>query len=109
MKNIRTNGAATAAETTTTTQTDNLPVPQRKRGEGVFAFYKRQDEARQEAAREKLKNTKKVLTIELGALEYGQLVAGALVHSATPEELAAYFIGENICEWVNRDFIIEEA
>jgi|ERR1035441_4419426 hypothetical protein len=107
MKN-KTNGTAPRAAKTTTTKPAKTLMELR-----LESFRRIDAEDRKRAAKEKAASARryratKTLTVTVSADIYGFLYAAAVIHDATPEIIASAFLEQQITEWANADFMLED-
>jgi hypothetical protein len=107
MKN-KTNGTARGAAKTTKNK------PGKTLGELRIESFQRMDpehrkrRAKEEAASTRRYGATKTLTVTVSADIYGFLYAAAVIHDATPEIIASAFLEQQITEWANADFMLED-
>ena len=108
MKN-KTNGTAPRASKTTTTK----PAKTLRELRLIETFRRIDAEDPKRRAKEKEAiarryRAKKTLTVTVSADIYGFLYAAAVIHDATPEIIASAFLEQQITEWANADFMLED-
>jgi hypothetical protein len=103
MKN-RTNGAALrAAKTTSRNKPARMTFLDR-----VLLADDLEHRAVLKAANERRRKAGKAITVNVSADVYGFLCAAGVIHGGTPEECAAEWMEQNMNEWANSDFLLED-